>query len=251
MHAFYAGRSDVPLRELCDALGPALGLPSFDFLEYEGGWEFAASEPPAPVTRSKRNAAKTLTEAPFWTATVDGAVSEHAELRVSVVRARRKKLLGKFAPREFEANYQVVLTAAGDLGGPLHTIERLLGTSLARYASVDHTTTVRSEVEYAARYRRWERFAGGRLLIEPVLDRWGVDFVSAVMDPESEWYVRGVMTGIQGIAQRETHLGRPVGMLRVTLLDIDIHDVDSSERAFRRMGEEALQAILASHGIDL
>ena len=250
MHVFYVARSDVPLCELCDALAPALGLPPFVLLEHEGGWELPPSEQPAPVTRPKRKAAKVVT-APTRAATVDGAASEHTDLRVSVLRARGKKLLRNFVPREFEANYQVVLTAAGDLRDPQHMIEQFLGTPLVRYSLVEHTTTVRSEVEYAARYVRWVRFAAGRLLIEPALDRWGADFESVVTDLEAESYVEGARMGVQGFAQRETHLGRPVGMLRVTLLDIEINIVDSSQRTFCRMGEEALGAVLASHGIVL
>ena len=77
-------------------------------------------------------------------------------------------------------------------------------------------------------------FAVFTLRLAPDLDDVAVCFTSTVDDPEAVPCVRHIEEGVQPFAEQRTQSGCPIGHLRVTLIAITIHLVDSKPWRFKQ-----------------
>jgi translation elongation factor EF-G len=89
------------------------------------------------------------------------------------------------------------------------------------------------------------------LRLSPDLDDSAVCFASAVDDPEAVPWIPYIEEGVRSFADQRARAGRPIGHLRVTLVAIKIHPVDSKPRRFKEAAEMAMYQAFEAAGVDL
>ena len=71
------------------------------------------------------------------------------------------------------------------------------------------------------------------LRLTPLRDSAEVQFSSEASEPELEpWMASAIERGIRDFVSQRERDGKPVGYVRVALVDIRVHPVDSKESAF-------------------
>src|SRR5262245_14183369 len=75
------------------------------------------------------------------------------------------------------------------------------------------------------------------LRLAPDLGEPSVRFVDAVSDDEAAHWVPYIEEGVRLFVEASAAQGRPIGYLRVTLVAITIHPIDTQSYRFRQAGE--------------
>jgi elongation factor G len=71
------------------------------------------------------------------------------------------------------------------------------------------------------------------LRLTPARSISGVEFATAISRPELEpWILSAIEKGVRMFIEEREEERKPIGQLLVTLVDIDIHPIDSRELAF-------------------
>jgi translation elongation factor EF-G len=89
------------------------------------------------------------------------------------------------------------------------------------------------------------------LRLAPDLDDEAVQFVSTVDDEEAAPWVPYIEEGVRSFVEKRAQVGGPVGHLRVTLIAITIHPVDSKGWRFKQAAELAMAQAFEAKGIKL
>jgi len=110
------------------------------------------------------------------------------------------------------------------------------------------TWTVTREIDQPIRHRCFTSSGGDYLAdltlrLSPDLDLIGVEFCNILTEPPAVDYAADVELGIREFANRRAKDLRPIGYLRVTLLEMPISLVDAKPHRFK---EAALMAMTAA-----
>jgi translation elongation factor EF-G len=89
------------------------------------------------------------------------------------------------------------------------------------------------------------------LRLAPDLNDAAVRFASAIDDPEAGPWIPCIEEGVRAFVGRRAQEGFPIAHLRVTLVAITIHPVDSNPWRFRQAAEMAMSQAFEAAGIDL
>ncbi|QEH35091.1 elongation factor G [Aquisphaera giovannonii] len=89
------------------------------------------------------------------------------------------------------------------------------------------------------------------LRLAPDLDDAAVRFVNAVEDPEVGHWALHIEEGVRAYVETRAAAGFPVGYLRVTLVEITLHPVDSQPYRFREAAVMAMTQAFEAVGVEL
>jgi translation elongation factor EF-G len=92
-------------------------------------------------------------------------------------------------------------------------------------------------------------FAVFTLRLAPDLDDDAIRFASMVDDREAEPWIPYIEEGVRSFLERRAQEGCPVGHLRVTLVAITLHPVDSQPYRFRQAAEMAMSQAFEAAGV--
>jgi translation elongation factor EF-G len=87
--------------------------------------------------------------------------------------------------------------------------------------------------------------------LAPDLNDAAVRFASAIDEPEAEPWIPCIEEGVRAFVDRRAREGFPMGHLRVTLVAITLHPVDSNPRRLRQAAEMAMSQAFEATGVDL
>jgi translation elongation factor EF-G len=94
-------------------------------------------------------------------------------------------------------------------------------------------------------------FAVFTLRLAPDLDEAAVRFTSIVDDPEAIPWVPSIEEGVRSFAEQRARAGHPIGYLRVTLITVTVHPVDSKSWRFKQAAEMAMSQAFEAAGVEL
>jgi translation elongation factor EF-G len=89
------------------------------------------------------------------------------------------------------------------------------------------------------------------LRLAPDLDDSAVCFTSTVDDPEAVPWVPYIEEGVRSFAEQRAQAGCSIGHLRVTLIAVIIHPVDSKPWRFKQAAEMAMSQAFEAAGVEL
>jgi translation elongation factor EF-G len=87
------------------------------------------------------------------------------------------------------------------------------------------------------------------LRLSPEPGEASVRFANAVEDSAVEYWVPFIEEGIQSFVEERRASGQPIGYLRVTLVSITLHEVDSKPYRFREAAEMAMSQAFQAAGV--
>ena len=87
------------------------------------------------------------------------------------------------------------------------------------------------------------------LRLTPNLDDKGVYFVSELTDDADRHWALFIEEGVMSFLAQRHQEGRAIGYLRIALVDIQVHPVDSKAHRFKEAALMAMEMAFESHGI--
>lgn len=116
--------------------------------------------------------------------------------------------------------------------------------------------TVNEEFEQPIRHFNF-RMSGGSfcaiftLRLAPCLEDNTVRFTNEVEGEEARYWGKFIEEGVQAFVEQRAQAARPVGYLRVSLVDLKIHPIDSKGHRFKQAAVMAMEKAFESHEITL
>ena len=116
--------------------------------------------------------------------------------------------------------------------------------------------TVDSEFDQSIRHVALNRSGGSfvaifTLRMIPDLENQTVSFASRVNDNKAIPWIPFIEEGIRSFQEQRANQGKPIGLLRIELIAITIHPVDSKSYRFKEAAVMAMSEAFETHGIEL